>query len=201
MDTDYGGVILVIIAILAISYLAWDTYVVGEVENVKSTVDGRTYSVRSLPDKQEAANLLAEMRERCVRFVGHLNKAVPDDPRAQRLIKGFNPDAMSEGADNAKYTSYSVNKGEKIVFCLRARDASMKLVDINTMMFVALHELSHIATESVGHTTEFWETFKWVLEQSVDVGVYIQVDYKKDPIKYCGVDITSNPAAASVAAV
>jgi hypothetical protein len=187
------GVFIVIVAIGALVFLAWDTYVVGEVEYVKSTIDGREYLVRSLHDKVQAANLLATIREKCMTLVGHLNKAEPEDNRTKLLVKGYNPDAISEGADNAKYTSYSVNKGEKIVFCLRARDETLKLVDINTMMFVALHEVAHIATVSIGHTEEFWNTFKWILEHSIDIGIYKQTDYKKDPIKYCGVDITSSP--------
>ena len=36
-----------------------------------------------------------------------------------------------------------------------------KLIDENTLMFVALHELAHIATESIGHTKEFWANFKF----------------------------------------
>ena len=196
MASDYGGLILVIIAVCGLVYLAYDTYALGEVESVISTFDNRSYIVRSLPDKQEAANLLAEIRDRSMQLISHLNKSLPNDERTKRLVKGFNPDAISEGADNAKYTSYSVNKGEKIVFCIRARDETLALVDINTMMFVALHEISHIATVSIGHTDEFWETFKWVLEQSIDIGIYKQIDYKKDPIKYCGVNITSSPLPA-----
>lgn len=194
MNSDYGGFILLAIAGIALSYLAFDTYVNGEVEPVKSTVDGRTYIVRSLPDKQDAANLLAEIRERCVSLVTHLNKSVPEDPRTQRLVNNFNPDSVSEGKDTkGRFTSYSINKGEKIILCLRARNKDNTLEDVNTMMFVTIHELAHICTVSIGHTDEFWENFKWLLEQSVDMGIYVQVDYKKDPQDYCGIKITSNP--------
>ena len=34
--------------------------------------------------------------------------------------------------------------------------------------FVALHELSHVMTVSVGHTQEFWENFKFLLKEAVD---------------------------------
>ena len=33
----------------------------------------------------------------------------------------------------------------------------LKLVDKNLLLFVALHELSHIMTVSLNHTEEFWD--------------------------------------------
>jgi WLM domain len=59
------------------------------------------------------------------------------------------------------YTSYSVNKGEKIVMCVRQKDNS--LVPKNVVMYVGIHELSHIMTSDIGHTPEFWDNFKFLL--------------------------------------
>lgn len=182
---------------VGVGYLAWDTYGRGEVEYVRSMVDGRDYLVQSRPDKQEAANLLAKIRANLESLVEHLSKILPNDERTKRILKRFNPNNISEGADNAKYTSYSVNKGEKVVFCLRSRDQNKKLVDLNTMMFVALHELAHICTESVGHTTEFWDNFRWLLEESMDIGIYRDGDYKNNPVEYCGIKITNSPVEQS----
>jgi len=67
------------------------------------------------------------------------------------------------------------------------------LIDPNTLMFVAIHELSHIATKSIGHKDEFWENFKFLLTESSKIGVYKQVDYKKNPKRYCGTEINDNP--------
>ena len=36
---------------------------------------------------------------------------------------------------------------------------NVAIIDMNTLTFVALHELSHIATESVGHKQEFWQNY------------------------------------------
>jgi hypothetical protein len=186
---------LAVLAALGIGfgYLAWDTYGRGEVEYVRSMVDGRQYLVQSRPDKQQAANLLAKIRANLELLVDHLAKITSEDQRTKRILKRFNPENISEGADNAKYTSYSVNKGEKVVFCLRSRDQNKQLVDINTMMFVALHEMAHICTESVGHTPEFWDNFRWLLEESMDIGIYRDGDYKNNPVEYCGIKITNSP--------
>ena len=60
-------------------------------------------------------------------------------------------------------------------------------------MFVALHEISHIATKSIGHKQEFWDNFKFILEEAVEIKIYKPVDYKKKPISYCSLNITDNP--------
>ena len=60
-------------------------------------------------------------------------------------------------------------------------------------MFVGIHEISHVATKSVGHTDEFWKNFKFLLEQAVEIKIYTPVDYKKNPKRYCGMEITDNP--------
>ena len=60
-------------------------------------------------------------------------------------------------------------------------------------MFVAIHELAHIASETVGHNDEFWNNFKFLLDNAVEIKIYSPVDYKKNNIEYCGMKITDNP--------
>ena len=189
---DIAG-ILVFILIIGLAWLLWDTYANGEVEFVKSSMDGKEYLVRSLPDKKEAANLLAQIIDRFQKLLKHLELTQSTDERTVRVIKNLNVDAISEGSENSSYTSYSVNKGEKVVFCLRSRDKNNKLMDINTMMFVALHELAHISSKTVGHDTAFWTNFKWLLENAIQIGIYEKQDFKKKPVEYCGIQITDSP--------
>ncbi len=187
------GLLLIVALTLFLIYMSWDSFYSGNLENVKSRVDNNEYLVQSLPDKQEAADLLANIRKNLDKLVYHLEKTEPEDPRTEKIVMNFKSNKISESVESGKYTSYSINKGEKIVFCLRAKNKDKKLVDLNTMMFVALHEISHVGTESVGHTEEFWSNFKWILEQSVDIGIYKKVDYSKNPQDYCGLTVTSNP--------
>jgi len=189
---DIAGV-LVVLLIIALAWLLWDTYANGEVEYVKSGVDGKEYLVQSLPDKKEAADLLAQIIANLQKLVKHLEETQADDERTVRIVKNFNANAISEGSENAKYTSYSVNKGEKVVLCLRSRDKSNKLMDLNTMMFVALHELSHISSKTIGHDETFWNNFKWLLQNSVQIGIYQEQDFKQKPVEYCGIQITDSP--------
>jgi hypothetical protein len=67
------------------------------------------------------------------------------------------------------------------------------LIDENTLTFVAIHELSHVATQSIGHKSEFWANFKFLLEEAKEAGIYSPKDYKSSPQEYCGMKITDNP--------
>ena len=67
------------------------------------------------------------------------------------------------------------------------------LIDLNTLTYVAIHELSHIASKSVGHNDEFWDNFKFLLIEAEKINIYTPVDYKKKPVKYCGSTIHDNP--------
>ena len=115
-----------------------------------------------------------------------------------RLQQRFNPDNLSESTPDKKYTSYSVNKGEKIVFCLRSKDERETLVKENIMMFVALHELAHVMTKSVGHTEEFWDNFRFLLKVAINQGLYQNINYNDTPKDYCGTTITDTPLKEGV---
>lgn len=166
-----------------------------EVEVVYSKIDGRAYVVKSLPNRAKAADLLAKINRRLIILVKHMVKNTDkkfEQADVDRLDANFNPDNISEGTDKSNYTSYSINKGEKIVFCLRSRDGKNKLVDLNTVMYVAVHELGHLMTEEIGHPTTFWKNFRVLLKESVALGLYKKVDYAVKPVEYCGIHIKSS---------
>lgn len=184
--------IFVISVILVSGYLQYESFS-NEVTYVKSKIDGKRYLVRNLSDREAAADLLASTKRNCLTLIQFLGVKYPKSARVKRLVEKFNPDNISESGAKSKYTSYSVNKGEKIVFCLRSRDRDQRLVDSNVLMFVALHELAHVMTVSTGHTDEFWDNFRFLLKKSIAAGVYRHQDFRRNPVKYCGIDITDSP--------
>jgi len=155
--------------------------------------DGNKYCVREREKMELAANLLADVTQKLKDTVSFLKEKHPDDPRTKRLVEGFNSTKINETLPTSELTAYSENKGEKLAFCLNKEKNGSKLIDINTLTFVGLHELSHIATKSVGHGQEFWENFKWILQNAKEAGIYSPVDYKKYPEEYCGMTINDNP--------
>jgi hypothetical protein len=190
--------LLVIVMTSFVIYISFKMYLEtqeSEVDLVESKHDNRKYLVLNLPNKEEAAILLSLIREKMVLLVHYLNNKYPKDPRIDRLLLRFNPDRMSESSPTSVYTSYSVNKGEKIMFCLRQRNEEENILDLNTMVFVALHELAHIMTESIGHTQEFWENMKFLLKNSIskDLKIYQYRPYHREPKKYCGTLISDTP--------
>jgi hypothetical protein len=185
-------IIIVILVIFVLSYYVDETFVNSEVTMVVSNIDGRRYIVRNLPDKQKAANMLGRINESLMKFITYLQKKFPNDERVQELTKNYSPDNMSEGGDNDSYTTYSVNKGEQLIVCLRQK-ATNQILDLNTLLYVIIHEASHIMLKNtIGHTKDFWKNFKWLLGEAVEAGIYTSVDYGKTPVKYCGIEITSN---------
>ena len=85
--------------------------------------------------------MIATVRKNLVKLAQELKKN-QENVDIERMINNFNSKSILLKVKNNKYTSYSINKGEKTVYCLRSRDDT-KLVELNTMMFVALHELAH----------------------------------------------------------
>ena len=162
----------------------------GEVDIVAGT-DGRRYVVRKLPDRKKAADTLAAINVKLTQLVQHMVARFPDDPDVKRLHENYNPDAMSEGGTEVGYTSYSVNKGEKIVMCLR-QPKTDAFVDLNVLVYVAIHELGHLMTDEIGHTPVFWANFKRLAAEALQIGVYKKVDFEHKPEPYCGISITSS---------
>lgn len=189
MNISFQGFIIIIISIVFI-YLLYQYHYYSKIEKIVSTIDNRNYEVQIKDDSQEAADLIAKIRANLELVVKHIIKSYPNEARSKRMVVNFRPDNIREGIDDPNYTSYSINKGEQIVLCLRTNN---KLMDLNTMMFVVLHELAHICTESIGHTPEFWSNFKWILEESINIGIYKKQDFKLNNVEYCGMTITDSP--------
>jgi len=188
--------ILIYIIIAFVIFVCLKIYNESDAFNLKciiSDVDGERYCVRERNKMELAANLLANVTQRCKDLVIYCGKKYPNDEDVQRLVQKFNPKKISETLPTSEYTAYSENKGEKIAFCLNKKKDGKELIDLNTLTFVAIHELSHIMTTSEGHKQEFWKNFKFLLENAKASGIYEPVDYKKNPEPYCGMDITDNP--------
>ena len=126
-----------------------------------------------------------------LRLIDILKENHEEDDRTKRLDEKYDPDALSEGTEDKNYTSYSINKGEKIVFCLRMRNENNDLVDENTLTYVTIHELGHVATEQMDMPI-YWENFKWLLNIAKEHGLYNYVNYSLNPQPYCGLLISNN---------
>ena len=97
---------------------------------------------------------------------------------------------ISENLVDSKYTSYSINKGEELVFCIRD-NKKYKIHPINELLYVAIHEIAHIGCPEVGHTDLFRLINIYLLEKAIYYKLYKFIDYNKHNKKYCGMVLTS----------
>jgi len=183
-------VLALIVGVCLKIYSDSDTY---NLKCIISSVDGNKYCVRERQKLELAADLLANVTEKCKQLVKYMKEKHPEDPRVIKLVKGFNPKSINETLPTSELTAYSENKGEKLAFCLNTTKKGDKLIDIDTLTFVAIHELSHIMTTSIGHKQDFWQNFKFLLENAKAGNIYQPVNYKKEPVEYCGMKINDNP--------
>ena len=143
---------LIISTIILISIFIYYESKYSDLIYVKSSVDNQEYLVRNRDDKEDAANLLANINLKLKKLIEILELRYGDNENVLRLINKFNPNKIRESISNTKHTSYSVNKGEKIVFCIRNKTKAERLIKINTMMFVAIQLFNlmfHIVTQCV----------------------------------------------------
>ena len=197
------GLVVAAVLMLTISYwilievspgldIFWRENMVG------SAIDGERYSVREdFPNSAEAADKLAQINQMYVRLITHLKTNRMNTRWARNiefLSQNYNPTVLGEHIPvNMNYTSYTSQKGKKLRFCLRKPDDRMQFYDMNTLKFVALHELAHMATYSMGHQADFWEMFRFLLVEANSLGMINLIDYKNSHQPYCGIVVESNP--------
>lgn len=192
-NVDYVFYLIFVILIIFAIYVYYEK--TGfQLKCIVSDVNGNKYCVRERKRIHEAADLLAKTTDKCRKLVKYLEENQGDDERVKRLVARFNPDKISETLPTSSYTAFSQNKGEKMSFCLnKKKQDDEDLIDEHTLMFVSIHELSHVMTVSVGHKKDFWENFKYLLVQAKESGIHDPVDYKQSSKEYCGMKIHDNP--------
>jgi hypothetical protein len=192
-------VVVIIIAMLGYLLYQYVNGGPGNLVSVKAEKDGQKYLVQDLPEKQGAAEMLADIKAKMDKVKNfYAQEEFATDPTAKLLVERYNPQSIMENSMTSPDTSYSENKGEKIVLCLRDKlnPPGYPLVDENTVMFVVLHEMAHLMTASLStgkHTPEFWANFRRLLQDASQMGIYQPVNYSHSPVSYCGMEITDSP--------
>ena len=192
--SDILGYFFVGFILVVCGYMYYSNSNDFQLKCIVSTVDGNKYCVREREKIQDAADLLAKVTEKCRQLVEYMKEKYPEKDSVKRLAKGFNPKKVMETLPTSTYTAYSENKGKKIAFCLnKQKENNNNLIDENTLMFVALHEMAHVASKSIGHNTEFWDNFAFLIGEAEEIQLYTPIDYSKKNAEYCGMTITSSP--------
>ena len=161
-----------------------------------SIIDGKEYTVKKhYKNHQKASDILAKLNHINKTVIAHMQKKYTKSPKVdvEFLAENYNGDVLSEHTPRTTVnTSYVLNKGDLIKLCLRDQKTG-EFHDMNTLIFVNLHELSHLLDRAYGHNKSFWYGFQTVLKEAVELGLYKPVDYNKHPVNYCGMQIHSSP--------
>jgi len=186
--------ILILLAIILVCHPECrDAITEAFIEMRHSTLTGKKYGIHDhLPDSLQTANVIGRLDQFIDKLTGYIERADPADPRTTRLLQRLNDVRIEEAPWEHGTSSYTLNKGELIALCVRNKD-NKDFHDQNTLLFVVIHELAHVASVSKGHNKEFMDSFKWLLKHARASGLYHPVDYSQQPITYCGVKVTNNP--------
>lgn len=181
---------LFFLSIIIILILIKKIFLNSNLITVVSKKDGKRYIVRGLENSQQAADKLSDINKNILFLIDNLDKS---NESVLRLKNNYKINSLFENTKYSHHTSYSLNKGEKIALCLREKNNELTFIDENTIMFVVIHELAHLMSESIGHTKEFWDNMRLLIEVASKLGIYKIIDYKKENTEYCGTTIKSTP--------
>lgn len=179
-----GTVVLAVALMAAALWVAWPR----RMRWVTSELTGKAYHVKSGPDAGAVADRLALMELRIRRFLERARSYAPGDPRVANIVRRWNGTLAETPKDED--VAYSVAK-DSISVCVRAADGGLE--PENTTMFVLIHELAHIATDSYGHAPEFWANMRFLLELAEATGSYTYQDFDHDLVTYCGRRLAASP--------
>lgn len=166
--------------------------------------EGRIYLVmkttRTPNDMQRAADLLDSINKRLLDLIGVMEVEVSergeDDARFKKLFNAVIKATTKNEAGHQRISelanpgekAVNESKGSMIYLCLdgQSSDGVSVMNDLNTLMYVTLHEIAHTATVSHGHTVEFWENFRSLLHAAKCSGSYAYTDFKEGYVPFCG---------------
>jgi hypothetical protein len=162
---------------------------------VSASPNKKTYLVRNASDKTNAVVTLSKMEDNLKMLI---NKLMSDPTViANKEMYGYvttindkiDSVEIQESAADSMHTSYSLNKGELLVFCIRSKETH-KIHDMNELMYVAIHEIAHIGCPEVGHTDLFFKINGYLIDKAIDYGIYNYTDYNIYNKEYCGMTLS-----------
>ena len=158
---------------------------------------GTKFMVQKDNLKKEKADLLGKIVENMFILKNHMFKNINNFPSFEAYIKQLKNNlsesrtVVYETDPNSNLTSFSVNKGEELSFCLKSKKTN-QLHDLNLLMYVAIHEMAHVACPEIGHGKLFMKIFRKLVEEAIKINIYKKVNFSDIPVEYCGMILSSS---------
>lgn len=154
-------------------------------------VHGYSVHVSHAHDPTKTVKVLSDLRTRALRLVDVLREKYPNDERVKRLSRWNGIIHETEHTANGVF-GYNVNKGAGgVSVCVHNRMGEPNR--FNDLFFVVMHEMSHIMTEAYEHDHKFWNSFRLLIKEATKNGLFVNVDYKKHPSRFCDGYLMDNP--------
>lgn len=160
-------------------------------------INGESFRTQMRDDthiSKKVADDLYIIKHRVDRLISHLkNKHHADKNMKEacdRLLNKYKGNIQEIPSAKNDRVAYNENKGDAIALCMY-KDGQHQ--DINTAMFVTLHELAHCMTKEYRHNEKFWNNFRFLIKESIHLGIYYYQDFANNSENYCGMKISSTP--------
>ena len=137
--------IFVVLTVLLVLYVSYTMYTESDYFQLKCVISDahqKTYCVRERKMLGQAADLLAGVADKLDRLVKHMQMDYPNDEMEAHRSGATEQDQRDASHERAH--SAQREQGEKLALCLNEKkeDADSRLIDENTLMYVAMHELA-----------------------------------------------------------
>jgi hypothetical protein len=200
--------ILLVILILLIYYIynlirvKYDLFSIENNTSIHTDIDGRDYYVHNKHENlQVAADMFAQINMITTDLINYVYNKYRNSPNERRkevvrnLMMRYDVNNLRENSplNIEKDTSYTINKGDIIAICIRSIGTHNQIHDIETILFVVIHEITHLSISAYDHPDEFWEVFKFMLIEAEEAGLYKSPNFAAEPREYCGIRINYNP--------
>ena len=197
-----GNLLIILLVVFLVSYVIYNNYnnKIDTKMIYSNKYDKYFYIKDNMSNVDESLNYLNDLSVKISKLVDYMYKEnLPNKYVSSKLYFSWLNCKLGEIPSNADSIAYTLGKGVEIRLCIRKNNKEFE--DPNTSMFVLLHELAHIMSESKGHTTEFKNNFSYITHLASYLGIYKPENFHTNPKTYCGFEINTTPCSYGTCAI
>ena len=196
-----GNIVLIVFGLTILSLLSsyikkFFDYLFGKICIKSEEVE---ICVNSTNFKNKKQLLLKKLGSNINSFLRTLKPQEEKNKSVKRLFKRIGNKGITKIEEIIPTTSsnhYTENNGKKLKVCLgktQKIEYEEDIIDFNTLLFITFHELAHTMTLEEGHTKEFYDNFKFLINWGIKLNIYTPENYKNTKKTYCGIPLKENP--------
>lgn len=154
--------------------------------------DGNNYKIYKTDNEEinkKKAEMLMQINNIAHKIVDHMNNNnLPTKKVGSKTKQRFKDTIIIEILES-EGAAHTIGK-TRMTICLITNGKFNKM---NDCIFVILHELAHVMSDSYGHGEEFKQNFNFIIKLAVKLGLWKDAEYEKNNVNYCGVKVTTSP--------